>query len=84
VNEALLKIADRLDVEAKHWQEHPDYWTAKRSFYQHTSLKTAHTRLKAYLADRVDFHRATHTDIVLRDLAAQLRKLLGGLSVPND
>lgn len=74
-NEILLRIADRLDREAKHWQEHPDYWTPRRDFFQNTDLKTAYAEVKAYLADRVFFHRATHTDIVLRDLAAQLRRL---------
>lgn len=73
--EELLRIADRLDREAKHWQEHPDYWTPKRETWQNTTLKTARNRIKAYLDARVYFHRATHTDIVLRDLAAQLRRL---------
>lgn len=71
----LIRIADRLDREAKHWQDHPDYWTPRRDFFPNTVLKVAINEIKEYLDVRANFHRATHTDIVLRDLAAQLRRL---------
>lgn len=72
----LETIAFWLDKEAEHWRNHPDYFTPKRDSVHFTgkSHKEAHSEIQQWLAEHVNRQRGTHTDIVLRDRAAQIRR----------
>lgn len=76
-----LREASRvLLVEAKHWQEHPDYLTVKITHVPAGQTFTeAQRALRLELAERCNHHRATHTDIVLREVAATLARLASQL-----
>lgn len=86
VSEELVKIADCLWVEAKHWQDHPDYFTPRRDVYEGTkqSYKEALDGIKSFMAERANMQRGTHTDIVLRDLSWQLKRLATELEPEDD
>ena len=72
----LETIAYWLDKEAEHWRIHPDYFTPQwdSAHFAGKSYKEAHSEIKQWLAERVNQQRGTHTDIVLRDRAAQIRR----------
>lgn len=71
----LERVSKRLWVEAKHWQDHPDYFTLKRPFWEGRTYKEARVEFSAWLDERANQQRATHTDIVLRDAASRLHLL---------
>lgn len=68
-------IADNLDREAKYWKEHPDYFTPNRAVFATWPHKAAYDHIKTWLSEHAHQQRATHTDIVLRDMAAMIRKI---------
>ena len=81
ISEELVKIADRLWDEAKHWQEHPDYFIPNREAYAQAGKTYAEAMVEigAFLAEKAHRQRGTHTDIVLWDLSRQLWHLAAKL-----
>lgn len=70
----LADLADRLDREAEHWRKYPDPIMPKRDAFPNLTRAEALEFIDRYVYSGPTRQRGTHTDIVMRSVAAELRQ----------